>query len=51
MTATDTDDVLAALLTDPFLSVAEAEREAAALSGAKLPVEWHEPKEDDLGDE
>jgi hypothetical protein len=50
MTATD-DDVLTALLLDPAMSVAEAEQLAAALSGAKLPVDAHEPTEDDLGDE
>lgn len=51
MTAVDDDDVLTALLCSPTLSVAEAEQEAAALSGARLPVEAHEPREDDLGDE
>lgn len=50
MTATD-DDVFAALLLSPTLTVEEAEREAAALSGARLPVDAHEPTEDDLGDE
>lgn len=50
MTATD-DDVLAALLCDPLLSTEECEREAAALSGARLPVECHEAKESDLDDE
>jgi hypothetical protein len=48
---TDDDDVFAALLTDPFLTVGEAEREAAALSGARLPVECHFAAEEDLGDE
>jgi hypothetical protein len=50
MTATD-DDVLAALLTDPFLTVGEVQREADALSGARLPVECHFAAEEDLGDE
>jgi len=51
VTATDTDDVLASLLLDPFLSVEEATREAAALSGARLPVEWHQITGEDEADE
>lgn len=43
-TATEPDDVLAAILCDPLLTVEECRREAAALSGVRLPVDtWTNP--------